>query len=30
MPLYHNVPTIVQGIAYTIRDLYYVTKDGGL
>jgi len=30
MPLYHNVPTIVQGIAYTIRDLYYITKDGGL
>ena len=30
MPLYHNVPTIVQGIAYTLRDIYYITKDGGL
>lgn len=30
MPLYENVPTIVQGIAYTLRDLYYVSKDGGI
>ena len=30
MPLYENVPTIVQGIAYTIRDLYYISRDGGL
>ena len=30
MPLYHNVPTIIQGIAYTVRDLYDICSDKGV
>lgn len=27
MPVYENVPTITQGIWYTIKDIYYIASD---
>ena len=30
MPLTKNIPTIMQGVFYTLQNLYYVFGDGGL